>query len=99
MDTILNNKIMNYDKEYFIKKFEGIPENEIGSRYIENKCALYHCGINFSYSDTTKEAKALIKLFGGKHENDREAVWWINDMADELGASPKERILNKLKSL
>lgn len=94
---------MEYTKEYFIEKFSEIPEKEIGVVALELKCSLWHCGVRreFNRYVATQEALALIKLFGGVGE-EYKAVYDVNDgwrENKELGATPKERILNKLKSL
>lgn len=93
---------MKYTKEYFIKKFEAIPDKEIGMGELLQHCALWHCGVrleNGGYT-STEESTALIKLFGGNHPEEFNRVYGINDSKDySLGKTPKERILNKLKSL
>jgi hypothetical protein len=94
-----------YTKEYFIAKFEAIPSEEIGRGSIDDKCALFHTGAAEGDLDyiLTDEARALIELFGGKGKNGKEYDAWVvvdvNDRLHYLGATPKERILNKLKSL
>ena len=100
---------MTYNKEYFIKKFEAIPDTEIGESSLRNKCALYHCGVRSIdfYWVPTEESNALLRLFGANFignpkTTDWEKVFNVNDgwRANEiLGKTPKERILNKLKSL
>jgi hypothetical protein len=95
---------MKYDKEYFIKKFEAIPDNEIGALSIENHCALHHCGVEYNCGGykKTDEALALLNLFGNDDtdEPDWSRVYDINDgNIGCYGGTPKERILNKLKSL
>jgi hypothetical protein len=99
---------MIYNKEYFIKKFEAIPEDKLGSGCLNNKCALWHCGVREDINTDggwkpTEEANALIKLFGGSIEENKwgwEKVYHVNDGIDSSeGDTPKERILNKLRSL
>lgn len=99
-----------YDVDYFIKKFEAIPENkwctgtlayadpndpDVGIKY----CSLGHCGVRANIHGMymlTDEAAALIKLFGGIAEDDYGVVWWINDCNLY---NPKANILNKLKEI
>lgn len=102
-----------YDKEYFIRKFEAIPDNEIGQGTLKNHCALHHVGMGIvdgiqtgNYCDSqgkyyaTEETLAFIRLFGGKNASDCGHVYIINDGNDKiLQTTPKERILNKLRSL
>ena len=89
--------------EYFIKKFEAIPDEEFGAGSLFDQCVLWHCGLR-AYSNPTSDAIALLELFKG-HEiilgEDRyvkwDAVYVVNDTG--LGGKPKERILNKLNSI
>jgi hypothetical protein len=93
---------MIYDKEYFIKKFEAIPENRWIAGSFSDKldnskhCALGHCGE--SANTVTDDGIYLAMLFRcGKHE-----VTQINDgigFFKEYGSTPKERILNALRQL
>ncbi len=59
-----------YTIDYFIKKFEAIPEELwcTGQLTINGKhCALGHTGIKKMNSDgLNAEGKALLKLFGAK---------------------------------
>ena len=98
-----------YDVNYFINKFETIPDYEWCegqcTKVLNNNiqhCALGHCGVtkNMEGNDLTDESKALIKLFGGNpnkpcYEGGADAVISVNDG----GPGSKQRILNKLKSL
>lgn len=95
-----------FDKNYFIKKFEAISSNEIGDQGLLSKCALWYCGIRIEHKGwryvQTPESEALIKLFGGKvneEESESHVVWMINDASFVTNTTPKERILNRLKSL
>lgn len=102
---------MIYDKEYFIKKFKAIPDNEIGKGGLANHCALWHCGVRETpagFYSASPEAAALINLFrpGMDVKDDEpigqaaEVIWRVNDMASLFpGDTAKGRILNKLKSL
>ncbi len=91
-----------YDKEYFIKKFEAIPEEEIGKGSLCDHCALWHCGV-VNYRKLTEEAIALNKLFIGTNNHFVNSKYGhvisINDHRFEFGKTPKQRILNKLRSL
>lgn len=93
---------VNFDVDYFIKKFNAIPESDIGVGLSE-RCALWHCGVRLienvkgGYSGT-EESAALIKLFGGFRRTDFHAVYSINDIGPigQQTLTPKQRILNKL---
>ncbi len=102
---------MEYTKEYFIEKFEAIPEDRWITGQVERwidgiQC---HCALGWTGSKETQkggwtytdETLALIKLFGGdisdKDNIEFKAVFQVNDRF-RFG-SPKEAILNKLKSL
>jgi len=104
-----------FTKEYFIEKFEAIPEEEwtegdLVTKLINEKCqrcALGHCGMT-TYEIITEEAEALSMLLrplhGDKHVTLFESVYRINDafmFTDfyELGDTPKERILNALAKI
>lgn len=91
-----------FTKEYFIEKFEAIPEeNWITGKLVHPTkpgchCALGHCGVredNFGSWVETQESKALNKILG------REA-WYINDaLSDRKNHTPKARILSALKDV
>lgn len=89
--------------EFFIKKFEVIPDEDIGAGVLLEHCGLWHCGLR-NYGNPNAEAMALLELFKEEPvELDSEgyiywgAVWAVNDSGH--GHTPKERILNKLKYL
>lgn len=82
---------MKYTVDYFIQKFEAIPENEIGQLSLHNKCALWHVGIT-EIGVRTAEASALINLFCGS----RADVTSINDSPSD---SAKNNILKKLREI
>lgn len=87
---------MIYDVDYFINKFESIPEDEWyegAYQYNEKHCALGHCGAA-SDDHPTKEAVALKMLFGNKHY----VIQTINDGGHEQynQPTPKQRILAAL---
>lgn len=100
-----------YDVDYFIKKFEAIPESEIGSCNLQNHCALWHMGVRFYANDEiTEEVKALANLFApfaepiDEHERLRAFphVYIVADGTrgnDRFGNSPKARLLNALKEV
>lgn len=91
---------MQYTKEYFIEKFEAIDAefwdigNYVNPANKDCKCALGHCGQTFL--DTTPESVALGKLLDFNVANINDG---INDASKKYGLTPKERILNALKSL
>ncbi len=89
---------MIYDKEYFIKKFEAIPEEKWTTKsfytYGGRCCALGHCGKRMGLVDTD-ESYALGEITSC-------STVAINDgLGDYIkyGNTPKERILNFLKQL
>jgi len=89
-----------FDKEYFIKKFQAIPEDqwrEDGNYGNEGecRCAIGHCGVD-SQGIETEESTALHGLFGSV------AIIEINDGELRLGypgTTPKQRILAALRDL
>lgn len=91
-----------YTKEYFIKKFEAIPEEKWCVEYFTAKydkkchCALGHCGETPNHIPPM--ARKLRELFDKK-----ASVVSINDNKtgeyNHLGSTPKQRILNFLKQL
>lgn len=89
-----------YDVDYFIKKFEAIPDDKWTIKtYKDGKkcCALGHCGVKgFKY---TEEAEKLSKLFT---ENGLIVIY-VNDNVyyeySHLGDTPKERILVALYNI
>lgn len=85
---------MEYTVDYFINKFEKIPEDKwitgmIGLNSIENspKCALGHCGIDESFLNETKDSKALKEIFSNTSftssispiRGGTDCIWKIND--------------------
>lgn len=102
---------MQYTVDYFIKKFEAIPEDKWLTRSYEDpfsgkKCALGHCGLTFSEESKQKfgsaygeEFAALQIIFDGKAGGvDGGRVAKINDGIDDNYNQPtaKQRILAAL---
>lgn len=87
---------MNYDVNYFIKKFEAIPEDEwcvghfINPDNQKQRCVIGHCG--GSEKCTTIEEMSLSKLLG------RGETFDINDdnNPNYHQPTPKQRILAAL---
>lgn len=93
-------KIKRHDLEYFIAKFEAIPEDKwlkgrFVSKHGECKCALGYCG--YRDGKTTQEGEYLLKL-----------AWDIARINDDkykkyenlgFGSTPKQRVVNYLQSL
>lgn len=96
---VLDYQELLYTKEYFIRKFELIPDSLIGEGHLKNHCALWHCGVRSYASDMGPEAKALADLLSQNGEGDYITVFEINDGDEELGKTPRIRILNALKKL
>lgn len=101
-----------YTKEYFIKKFEAIPEEKwTKSTLCDGQgayCALGHCGMDHLHRGSiTDEARALMKLFGADFDDEDDgqlfrSVYKYNDWEGEfgyLGETPKKRIIAALRSL
>jgi hypothetical protein len=92
---------MEYTIDYFIKKFEAIPEEDMGAGSIYNHCALWHCGVrsgNLDYT-ATPEAIALgniLKIMYPDNISPLDIVFCINDNVLDNGDTPKECILNAL---
>ncbi len=95
---IMNNPIQ-FTLDYFIDKFEAIPEDQIGMGQLSQHCGLWHAGTRYENEASnqgykyTDEAKCLMALFG-----DTSFVHHINDN-QRLGGTPKSRILDALKAL
>ena len=89
---------MKYDIDYFIKKFEAIPEEKWHTKHFRNKegdkfCALGHCNQRLA-SKHTEESQALYSI--------DERIALINDgknLFKRIGKTPKERVINHLKKL
>lgn len=108
---MINNKklnIMEYTVDYFIRKFEAIPEERWITHCLVNhentkRCALGHCCPDYSgrYFNNgrgqTEESEALIKLFGRNHLS----IGGVNDgnSYNYQQDTPKQRILSALKDI
>lgn len=94
------NAMPKYDAEYFIEKFEAIPEEKwrsdgfYGSSDSETFCAMGHCGVRDDGEWPGGDADALIDLFLAN----TIAVVEINDGGDQNfpQPTPKQRILAAL---
>lgn len=92
-----------YDIDYFIEKFEKVPEYKFGDR-INEGCALAQCGVvmeDEGYTETEESAN-LIRIFSGLDNASTEFVTDVNDgigIWRDTGKTPKERILNRLYEL
>lgn len=99
---------MHYTVDYFIAKFEAIPEEQWCMLNLENtcgqKCALGHLG-NASPSALNAESVALVEILRPFHKGtlcqDSDIVTHINDFDfgywAALGETPKQRILAALR--
>lgn len=98
-------RLKKYSREWFIKKFDAIPDELWGMSELNcggKKCALGHCGLE-NYEEPTKESLELVKLFGGSvtaKEVDFNKVYIVNDdtIYKTYGDTPKERIIKFLSS-
>jgi hypothetical protein len=92
-----------YTRDYFIAKFEAIPEDKWCTDSYEfqgRHCALGHCGLNGGNDTpaaTPEEAGVLLELF-------REIRASVTDVNDGLDAryrqdTPKQRILAALREV
>ena len=102
----------DYTLDYFIQKFEAIPEDNWSVGYIGHdgyRCALGHCGVREVKDKSTlperdkdygwlmtEEAYALADVAFGGLI---DKIWKLNDRAEDKGTTPKSRILNHLYSL
>lgn len=93
---------MQYTSQYFIDKFEKIPEERWITNDFSNDigcCAMGHCGMTyFSLSSDEKEAVALSNLF---NDRIRASVPTVNDDRDSNypQPTPKQRILAALRDI
>lgn len=96
-----------YDVDYFIEKFEKIPEDKwcVG-RFDDGygaKCALGHCGAYEGMHHDTPELTAIHALVGNWKGGGGLTIVDINDgylyaMRPKLSAAtPRERVLNALR--
>lgn len=90
-----------FNKQYFIAKFEAIPENDWCTGNIENvdgqRCAIGHCVQSDGDSLNEEEIDALKWLFiSNGHKIDL-----VNDRIDQdyKQATPKQRVLAALRDI
>lgn len=96
-----------YNVDYFIKKFDAIPDDQIGSVTIERHCSLWHCGVRSSNDGLTEEALALgelLQTLNPAANSPEEAVIQLNDspwMGTVIGPgrTPKLRMLYALRKI
>lgn len=99
---------MEYTIQYFIDKFEAIPEEKwitgVTKDVFGNCCAIGHLGAitsNFDFKGHSGEVKALLGI-SGKDEDGLPVITNVNDgylPYKNLGSTPKQRVINYLKSL
>ena len=86
---------MKYDLDYFIDKFEAIPEERwCTNTYLNGKqsCVLGHCGERDNWS--TEESEKLCKI--------TNCITGVNDGLppyNRYGSNPKQRVITYLKEL
>lgn len=88
-----------YNAQYFIDKFEKIPEDKWCTKYFQEDdkhCVLGHCGVK-NTAILTEEANKLIDLFF----NHKIYITHVNDgLINEYNdPTPKQRILHALKDI
>ncbi len=88
----------SYTVDFFIEKFEGIPENRwIVGDYINDRgcCAYGHCGMSGAFMVLNDQARQLYEIFKGNVNNYPN---YINDGHDKRypQSTPKQRILAAL---
>lgn len=97
-------KSEEYTVDYFIEKFEKIPETAWTCYVWENAegscCALGHCSVRRPEHMGNPEAAALLRIFGDGEEG-YPNVLTINDGRHDLYKqdTPKQRILVALKDI
>lgn len=89
---------MTYDVDYFINKFEAIPEDRWTTRDLVDSqgrcCALGHCGIRESVH-MNEEADALNSIIRTTFAD----VTAVNDSDAYGDDGPKNRILRALRTI
>lgn len=89
---------MTYDKNYFITKFEAIPDKKWFVGDYHNKSKTKYCALGHCESDelgTTFESRALSHLLNGCASEINDGLCGY----DSYGKTPKQRILHALKML
>lgn len=108
----MNTQNTRYDVDYFIAKFEAIPEKAwktgcAGERGDDRHCALGHCGVydedSWRDEDLSEEAKVLANILSVVNPpNDScslplaRVIFEINDRGDE---NPRGNILAALRKV
>lgn len=103
-------KNMNYNLDYFIKKFEEIPEEKWCVGSFRNKqdqcCALGHCGVKAGNMNDPEEAHALkilmypyYPVIGIVAINDGLSYGEPTVDFTAYGSTPKQRILKALTEI
>lgn len=93
---------MNYDVDYFIKKFEAIPE-ELWTAGVfkdgERRCAAGHCGA--VASSNWKNIPMVVSLYNLPFDGPEATITAINDgnHTEYKQPTPKQRVLAALWDL
>ena len=97
---------MKYTLEYFISKFEAIPENlwTVGTFEDDKgcKCAYGHCGFSDKEIISSTPESTALRVFDEDTRSPENSIILVNDdltNARGFGLTPKERVVNYLKSL
>lgn len=97
---------MNYTVDYFIKKFEAIPEYDFGSGSISSHCIYWHCDYTCSYKGQIANALTEIfdKAFGIIPDRNGNKQYFVYEINDGFNPSyqqptPKQRILAALADI
>lgn len=95
---------IQYDLDFFIKRFENIPQEKWGTKAFNKDgkcCAFGHCGAVKSIFDSNM-ALELSFLLDIQYSTGGAYLAMVNDGAGETkqyGDNPKDRVVNYLKSL
>lgn len=96
-----------YTLEYFINKFESIPEEKWTTGTTGDSegrhCAMGHCGAHTCSFDAlihNAEVKSLL-LLTGQEKDTLPTITHVNDdtYPFRYGKTPKQRVINYLKSI
>lgn len=90
--------------DYFIRKFTKLRSNQIGRGGLENKCALWHCGVRVNRAldySKTPEAVALSRLLCEAQDIVYCPRKWDSNVfsVNDDASNPRSAILSLLRKL